>query len=143
MDFRFVVTRPADNGVTIICPSRNAIAYMMHGGRWPHATESWLQEQIARHIAEGYAPDVSERFVMAMQRGGLSYDEALRLIGERDARRCGVAVELWQVSDLPTDYRYRDAWRRSLNGGPIWIDEDRATEIDEQQMWKAYDATKT
>jgi hypothetical protein len=36
---------------------------------------------------------------------------------------------------------YRNAWRRSHNGGPILLDERKVMEIDEARMWSAYEAS--
>jgi hypothetical protein len=43
---------------------------------------------------------------------------------------------------VPTDRTYRDAWRRSHNGGPIRLDENKVTEIDEARAWAAYEAPR-
>ena len=40
------------------------------------------------------------------------------------------------------DRTYRDAWRRSHNGGPIVIDERKAMAIDEARAWAAYEAAR-
>jgi hypothetical protein len=35
---------------------------------------------------------------------------------------------------VPTDRWFRDAWRRSSNGGPIYIDIDKAIEIQARKI---------
>jgi len=139
MRARFVYTRP-DGGVAITCPSANCVAYLMNGGRWPDANMFWLGWQIVRQIVNGVAPSVAAKYVRAMQHGGMTEHEALWLIAERDCRPYGTGIELWDVADIPTDRTHRDAWRRSQNGGPIWIDEDAAQRIDEQRLWRDYEA---
>lgn len=139
MRARFVYTRP-DGGVSITCPSANAINYLMHGGRWPDASALWLGWQVVRNIVNGVSPSTAWKYVGAMQNGGLAVHEALWLIAERDCRPYGAGIELWDVDDIPTDRTHRDAWRRSQNGGPIWIDEDAAQRIDEERSWRDYEA---
>lgn len=85
---------------------------------------------------------LAERWVNALHTGGLSEIKAVRLIVEKDMTAWGLAPEIVDVDDIPNDRRHRNAWRRSRNGGPIWIDDDKAREIDEHQMWRAYDGTR-
>jgi hypothetical protein len=77
-----------------------------------------------------------------MQWGGLSEHAALWLIAERDCATFGVSTELVDIDEIPSDRTHRDAWRRSHNGGPIWIDEKIAQQIDEKRLWRAYDASR-
>ena len=53
----------------------------------------------------------------------------------------GTGCELWDTADVPTDRRHRDAWRRSHNGGPIWLDQRKVVKIDERRMWRKYEVT--
>lgn len=112
----------------------------MHGGRWPWRPAAWREEQIARQIADGINEEIAAKWVRHLHEGGLTQLEALWLIGERDARRFGTALELVDASEIPVDRTYRDAWRRSLNGGPIYIDDEAAIRIDEERLWRIYDA---
>lgn len=118
MRHRFIYTRH-DGGVSITCPSSNCVRYLMHGGRWPDRGVLWVGWQIVRQVVEGIAPSVAAQWVYYMQRGGLTEHEALWLIAERDCRRFGTALELVDVSEIPTDRSNRNTWRRSANGGPI------------------------
>ena len=97
--------------------------------------------QIERQIAAGHDADAARRFVIAMQFGGCSTAEAYGIIRDRDCAHLGTGCELWDVKDIPTDRTYRDAWRRSHNGGPIWLDERLAQAIDERRAWQAYEAS--
>ena len=72
--------------------------------------------------------------------GGCTTAEAYGIIRDRDCSHLGTGCELWDASDLPTDRRYRNAWRRSHNGGPIYIDDRAAMLIDERWAWQAYEA---
>ncbi|WP_339083859.1 hypothetical protein [Hyphomicrobium sp. ghe19] len=67
--------------------------------------------------------------------------EAIEFIAERDCRHLGTAIAIVDVDEIPTDRTHRNAWRRSANGGPIWICETAAQAIDEQRMWDAYERT--
>ena len=82
--------------------------------------------------------DLARRWVGALHLGGLTEREAVALILEKDAPAYSTAHEIVKRSELPQDRTYRDAWRRSHNGGPIWIDERTAQALDEARMWEAY-----
>ena len=140
---RIVFTRP-NGGVSICAPSLTALAYMTGGGgRWDDVLR-WDRDFLDRQIAEQSKCGVGEwaaaRFVRAMQFGGLSTPEAYGVIRDRFCAHLGSGHELWHTEDVPTNRTYRDAWRRSRNGGPILIDEVKARSIDEARAWAAYEA---
>jgi hypothetical protein len=60
-------------------------------------------------------------FALAGQFGGLSTAEAYGVVRDRLCPHLGTGCELWDTEDVPTDRWFRDAWRRSHNGGPIYI----------------------
>jgi hypothetical protein len=70
----------------------------------------------------------ARRFVMAAAFGGCTTADAYDIIADADARPYGTAAELIDPGDLP-DRWFRDAWRRSPNGGPIDIDRDAARDV--------------
>jgi len=141
MPKRIVYTR-RDGGVSICAPSLTALAYMTGGGgRWDGYPRGFLERQIAKQ-AEECGEDAAARFVRAMQFGGLTSAEAYGIMRDRFCAHLGTAHELWDVEDVPTDRTYRDAWRRSHNGGPIVIDERKAMAIDEARAWAAYEAAR-
>jgi hypothetical protein len=72
--------------------------------------------------------------------GGLTTAEAYGVMRDRFCAHLGRGCELWDTEDVPTDRTYRNAWRRSHNGGPIVIDEEKARAIDEARAWAAYEA---
>lgn len=111
-----------DGGVSICCPADETIAWMGCGGFWADRPRGFLETQIERQIAEGVSADVAARYAMAMQFGGCTTAEALEIIRDRDCAPYGTAIELWDVVDVPADRWFRDAWRRSQNGGPISVD---------------------
>jgi hypothetical protein len=78
-----------------------------------------------------------------MQFGGLSMPEAYAVMRDRFCVHLGTGCELWNVDDVPTDRTYRNAWRRSHNGGPILLDERKVMEIDEARAWAAYERAVT
>lgn len=129
---RIVYTRH-DGGVTICCPSANAIAWMANGGRWAHMPHGFAETQIERQIAAGHGADAVRRFVRAMTDGGCTTAEALAIIRDRDCAHLGTAIELWDVDDVPRDRWFRNAWTRSHNGGPISIHLERARLIQWQR----------
>lgn len=122
-------TRP-DRGVSICYPTPTVIRDLCAGGHWGRwLPRGFLSTQIERNIAEGRDPDASRRFVMGLAFGGLSEAEAYRVIRDRDCGHVGTAHELLDRDDLPTDRWFRDAWRRSHNGGPIRIDLETARQV--------------
>lgn len=138
---RIVYTRP-DGGVSICAPFITALAYMTGGGgRWDDILRwdrGFLDRQIAEQSKYGVGEWAAARFVRAMQFGGCSTSEAYGIMRDRFCAHLGTGHELWDVEDVPRDRTYRDAWRRSHNGGPILIDAHKALEIDEARAWRAY-----
>jgi hypothetical protein len=143
MPKRIVYTRP-DSGVSVCSPSLTALHYMTGGGgRWDDIIR-WDREFLARQIAEQAKHGVGEwaaaRFVRAMQFGGCSTPEAYGIMRDRFCAHLGSGHELWDTADVPRDRTYRDAWRRSHNGGPILLDDRKVRELQEARMWRAYEA---
>jgi hypothetical protein len=144
MTRRHIVTTAPDGGVLITTPSLTAMCFMAcGGGRWDEdiAREppGFLDRQIAEQAKHGVGEQAARRFVMAMQCGGCTVDEAYEVMRDRFAAHLGIAHELWDTADIPADRTYRAAWRRSQNGGPIWIDERKVMEIDEHRAWLTYE----
>lgn len=136
MNKRIVFTLP-NGGVGITCPSDNAIRWMAEGGRWAGATRGWLNTQVERFVSAGVSPDIAKRYVDAMMFGGRTTAEALGLIRDRCCAHKGTGIELWDMSDVSSDRWFRNAWRRSPDGGPIWIDLDCARDIQAQKIERA------
>lgn len=109
-----------------------------------HLAIDWEVEKFVRDY--DWRPDrqdrgrLARRWIEALDRGGLSEHEAVSLIVEKDAPNWSLAHEIVHKDAIPKDRRYRNAWRRSANGGPIWIDEAVAQRLEENQMWDHYHA---
>lgn len=103
----------------------------------------WEVHKLLRE--QSWRPDRSDReylarrWVMCRHVGGLSERDAVALILEKDAPAWSTAHEIVDMDELPKDRTFRNAWRRSSNGGPIWIDDAKA----EQIMWERYDGART
>ncbi|HVX35426.1 MAG TPA: hypothetical protein VHC71_04315 [Hyphomicrobium sp.] len=91
-------------------------------------------------LARGVKPRAAYRYARMMVTGGCTRREAIEIIAERDCGHLGTAIEIVDIDEIPKDRTHRDAWRRSQNGGPIYIDEKHAQRIDEARMWRQYDA---
>jgi hypothetical protein len=63
---------------------------------------------------------IAARWIDALIYGGAEGDDALWLISDKDAAPYSTAHEIIDAAELP-DYRHRDLWRRSDNGGPLWV----------------------
>jgi hypothetical protein len=138
MPKRIVYTR-GDGGVSICAPSLTALAYMTGGGgRWNGFPRGFLERQIGEQAKFGVGEWAAAQFVRAMQFGGLTTAEAYGVIRDRFCAHLGTGHELWDISDIPIDRTYRNAWRRSHNGGPIMLDEEKIREMQEAKMWRAY-----
>ena len=136
---RIVFTRP-DGGVSICAPSLTAMAYMTGGGgRWDGFSRGFIERQIAEQSKYGVGEWAAARFVRAMQFGGLSSAEAYGIMRDRFCAHLGTGCELWDVEDIPLDRTYRNAWRRSANGGPIVFDEEKVRQIQEARMWSEWE----
>jgi hypothetical protein len=109
------------------------------GGRWDGHPPGFLQRQIAAQAKNGVGERAACRFVLAMQFGGLNTAEAYAVMRDRFCAHLGTGCELWDTSEISVDRRYRDAWRRSHNGGPIYLDEEEVMRIDEMRMWQEYE----
>ena len=68
--------------------------------------------------------------------GGCTEAEVWEIIRDRDCARHGTLHELIDVSDLP-DRWFRDAWRRSSNGGPPSVDLEKAKPIQWRKLLDA------
>ena len=121
MTKRIVYTRNSDGGVSVCAPTQWAIETMSCGGFWSDMPRGFGDIQIERQIARGVNPDAAQRYVRAMQFGGLTTAEAYAVIRDRDCAHLGYHIELMDFEDLP-DRWFRNAWRRSHNGGPVWVD---------------------
>jgi hypothetical protein len=113
------------------------------GGRWDDIIRwdrGFLDRQIAEQAKHGVGEWAAARFVRAMQFGGCSTPEAYGIMRDRFCAHLGSGHELWDTADVPRDRTYRDAWRRSHNGGPILLDERKVRELQEARMWRAYKA---
>lgn len=133
-----ILATQANGSVHITCPSEWAIAALMHGGAWDRHWPGFWIVQVARQVARGVPAEAAYRYARTMMTGGATRRQAVEIIAARDCR--GAAVEIVDVAEIPDDRTYRDAWRRSQNGGPIWIDDVEKERIQEERMWRDYGA---
>lgn len=99
------------------------------GGGWLSHVGSSVAREVAKAEARGADPETERRFAFALEHGGCTDAEAWDLIRRRDLPADAAAAELVDLADLPADRWFRDAWRRSPNGGPVWIDLERARDV--------------
>lgn len=125
-----------DGGVSICFPSEECLQWLSSGGYWNGRAPGFADDQIERQIRDGIRPHAATRFVRAMQEGGCTTAEALEIIRDRDCGHLGSAHELIG-SYVNRDRWFRNAWRRSHNGGPIYVDMNAARAI----QWKRISAS--
>jgi len=125
------------NGVVCIRqPSDWAISMMSCGGLWDEYPHGYMDVQIERKIARGMPKDTARRYARALQFGGCTTAEALEIIRDGDCLG-GTAIELWDADDVPKDRWFRDAWKRSHNGGPIYVDLEKAKSVQMRHIARA------
>ena len=118
---RIVYTRH-DGGVSICTPTPQFLNDCKLGGAWQCLTPAQIERQLQSKIARGLTPEAARRFALAMLFGGLSEQEAFDLVRDHDCAPLGHSFEVMDAKELP-DRQHRNHWRRSANGGPIWVDE--------------------
>lgn len=130
---RIVYNRFKDGLVSICSPTPWALGMMSCGGFW-NKERGFADRQIASMVNRGIREDVAARYAKAMMFGGCTTAEALEIIRDRDCSPHGYAIELWDVDDIPKDRWFRNAWKRSHNGGPIGIDLNLAKPVQWQRV---------
>lgn len=137
-----VYTRPSDGGVSVCRPTQWAIDIMCNGGGlWDDRPRGFMDEMVRRKSCpilqkgRNISESTARRFVKAMQYGGCTTAEAYDIIREHDCTRGGDGIlhELMDWDELP-DRWFRDAWRRSSNGGPPSVDLEKAKPIQWQRI---------
>lgn len=124
-----VSTRP-DGYVSVTTPTLEIMAFLTLGGapKGHFLGVNWdaqIEEMTNRRVPK----DVAVRYVRGLQVGGYTDAEAYEILRDRDTPQEWTGKELWDASEVPIDRWFRNAWRRSQNGGPIYIDINRAKPI--------------
>lgn len=117
-----------DRGVSTCRPDPHCMQAMMVGGWWDQYPVRTIREQIPRQLEAGVKPWAARRFFEALGDGGVDLLEAFWIIANRDCAHLGEALVLCNDEELPDEW-FRDAWRRSLNGGPVSIDLEAAKRV--------------
>lgn len=127
-----IVSTLPEGGVSLCVPARECLAELSSGA-WSDKPRGFVAEQIDRQIADGRNADAVNRFAKALVTGGVTEAEAYDLIRDRDCGHIGTGHELWSADDFPDDWFFA-AWRRSHNGGPIWVDIEKARSIQFERI---------
>ena len=130
---RAVVSTRPDHGVSITVPTNEIMPVLTHGGApegyfgrtldrdWE--IEKWVRDpHWHSRLSFGQREQLAARWVDHFISGGLTDAEAYGLVRDKDSNDEWIGSELWDLSDIPTDRWFRDAWVRSHNGGPISVD---------------------
>jgi hypothetical protein len=134
---RIVYTRH-DGGVSVCGPSAEIFRIMQCGGYWDAMPRGFVDRQIFLQTKGGIAPDHAARFARAVAFGGCSEAEVWDIVKDRDCARHGTLHEIQKTEDLP-DRWFRNAWRRSRNGGPIGVGLEAARLIQWDRLTFAAD----
>jgi hypothetical protein len=125
---RIVYTRH-DGRVSICQPTPEFMAWLQEGGFWtkqaPGAADLWIENK----IAQGRNPHGVKAYVRALGKGGHTVAEAFALTRDHDCLHLGSGFEVWSLEELFLDRWFRNAWRRSHNGGPIHVSMPAARKI--------------
>lgn len=136
-----IVYTRSDGGVNLCHPAPQIVAVMGNGGWFGLASRGTLERHIEAEIAAGRRDSLARRYIHALAFGGCTEAEAFAIIRDRDCAQ-GVAHEVIDLQDLPQDRWFRNAWRRSHNGGPIGIDMKAAKRIQLQHIRSAAQKAK-
>lgn len=150
MPYRIVST-DFDGKVRITCPAPEIHAVMTSGGGWfdrdgPYqeltgnantlGVQGSMHREIEKQIRNGRNERVTRKFINALAFGGCTDAEFFEIIRDRDCAVWGTGCELWHVGEIPKDRWFRNAWRRSANGGPIAVDLEKAKLIQISRIEK-------
>jgi hypothetical protein len=116
-----IVTTAWSGGVALANPAAEIMRAMSCGGYWGDKPRGFVCKQIESKIAQGKDRDASRRFCRALAFGGCTDGEALAILRDFLCGHLGTAHEIVDIDDVPPDRWFRDAWRRSQNGGPIYM----------------------
>jgi hypothetical protein len=130
---RIIYTCP-DRSVNICMPAPEAIRAFCHGGGFHAIQLGKLNRHIEEEIEAGRSVRVAETYIHGLAFGGHTEAEAYEIIRERDCAPYGTGFEIWDLVDIPPDRWFRDAWRRSPNGGPIMINMKIARRIQRKRI---------
>lgn len=133
---RAILTTEWTGGVRVTYPMPEMFEAMSHGGYWRDRPRGYLWTQIERQIEAGIDPDHAKRFAYALEFGGLTTAEVYEVIRDRDCARHGKDHDLIDPVELP-DRWFRDAWTRGHNGGPVWVNLERARIIQRAKIDQA------
>lgn len=150
-EHRILYTRH-DGGVSVCSPATEIMHLMEAGGGWyddkAHANglhdkggrtvSARMKFETDKKIAHGSNKSAATRLVKALAFGGCTTAEALDIIRLNDCAPHGVAFERKIADEIPSDRWFRDAWYRSMDGGPIRIDMKKARLIQAQRIERAY-----
>lgn len=133
---RAILTTDWAGGVRVTYPMPEIFDVMSRGGYWNDRPRGFLLRQIELQIEAGIDPDHAKRFAYAVQFGGLTTAEIYEVLRDRDCARHGKDHDLINPAELP-DRWFRDAWSRGHNGGPVWVNLERARVIQRAKIDEA------
>lgn len=150
MSQAFLLTRFNDGGVTVQHPAPECLKALASGGYYGRPPRGFIEEQIERQVRDGRDRKAAARFTNALVYGCGNSKLALEILRDRDCAHRGFNIELIDTGDLPSRW-FRDAWRRSANGGPVSIDLELARPIQwakivgavrDEKRWRALSFTR-
>lgn len=119
--------------MTITLPAPRAFRARTNGGGLMSFYGTTIAREVEKAEQDGRDADLAREWATAGEYGGLTDAECWDLFRRWCLPAGALAVDLIDVADLPGDRWFRNAWRRSPNGGPIWIDLERARPV---QRWR-------
>lgn len=137
----FLATRRSDGGVAVIVPVPSALRELTSGGRpWLGARR---QVEIENFVRGGMPEETAARWIDALIAGNATTAEAYEHILMRSREPDQAAIDLVDIAEVPAlrdpagNRWCRNAWRRSMNGGPVYIDIQRAIELEQKRLVRA------
>lgn len=141
---RLIVTTKPDGSVAVTAPTAEIMHILTCGGAPAGYFGRALDRdwEVHKLMAAGCREAVAVRWIDHLIGGGLTDAEAYELVADKDVPSDWTARELVDAATLrhDNDRWFRDAWRRSRNGGPIDVDMPTARRIQAQRIVEAKSA---
>jgi hypothetical protein len=110
------------------------LTWLSEGGFWDNKPRDAMDRWIESKISQGHDPIGTKSYARALGAGGNTTAETYGLARDFDCLHLGTAFERCSLDDLPQDRWFRNAWQRSQNGGPLYINMKKARKIQLKKL---------
>lgn len=130
---RCIVATQPDRSVIVVHPSQDVMGFLTCGGLPAGYLGRVIDEdwEVDKFVRGGTRESIARRWIRSLIAGGLTDAEAYEVMADKDVPQDCSGVDV--IDTLPPRW-FRDAWRRSLNGGPIEVDMPAARMIHAKNL---------